>query len=305
MMPTTYLALFSDTHLWPGATYRFGGAGSQMQPWSHEIQRVLLSELTAARPDLLLHLGDLTCGGGAFGMPADHFYPTLQEFIAALNQVPGKFYGLPGNHDAPLGQPWTFAEELLGLAPGQGRTIDTPQARLILLNAQGHDQAQIDAALPNDPVSGYICAAELARLEADLASAGDRPVLLFMHQLLQPWAGDQPWADLYGVDNGAEVLHLLARHGNVRAVFQAHAHRFDVKPTTLGGGSCTFVVLPAVIEYPMAWLELVLHNDSAHLTLRHLPLRDLAEKSRRAEESGWRAGRPEWQQTVIPLRGTP
>lgn len=300
-MTATTLALFSDTHLWPGATQRFGG-GSQMQPWSHEIQNVLLAELAAARPDLLLHLGDMTCGGGAFEMPNDYFYPTLQGFVSELNGMPGDFYGLPGNHDAALGQPWTFAEELLGLAPGQGRTVDTPQARLILLNAQGHDQAQIDAALPNDPVSGYVSGAERARLEADLAGAGDRPVLIFMHQLLQPWAGDQPWADLYGVDNGAEVLRLLAHHGNVRAVFQAHAHRFDVNPTTLGGERCTFVVLPAVIEYPMAWLEVALADDSARLTLRRLPLHDLAEESRRAGESGWRAGRPEWQRTVIPLR---
>jgi 3',5'-cyclic-AMP phosphodiesterase len=301
-MTPTRIALFSDTHFWPGAERRFGGAGSQLQPYSNEICDVLLAELTTAQPDLLFHLGDLTCGGGAFQMPDDDFYPTLQDLVARVNQAPGDFYGLPGNHDAPLGQPWTFAEELLGLAPGQGRTVDTPQARLILLNAQGHDQPQIDAALPNDPVSGYVRPAELARLEADLADAGDRPVLIFMHQLLQPWAGDQPWADLYGVDNGAEVMRLLARHGNVRAVFQAHAHRFDVNPTTLGGGSCTFVVLPAVIEYPMAWLELMLDDGSAHLMLRRLPLRGLAEESRRAEESGWRAGRPQWQQTIIPLR---
>jgi hypothetical protein len=39
-----------------------------MQPWSHEIQAVLLAEVTAAKPDLLFHLGDFTCGGGVFGM---------------------------------------------------------------------------------------------------------------------------------------------------------------------------------------------------------------------------------------------
>lgn len=301
-MNRTCIALCSDTHLWPDAAQRFGGAGSQMQPWSHEIQNVLLAELAAAQPDLILHLGDFTCGGGAFEMPDNLFYPTLRDLIAELNRLPGEFYGLPGNHDAPLGQPWTFAEELLGLSPGQGSTIDTPHARLILLNAQGHSQAQLDAALPNDPVSGYVCAAELARLEADLAGAGGRPVLLFLHQLLQPWAGEQTWADLYGVQNGSEVLSLLARHGNVRAVFQAHAHRFDIRSTTLGSGTCSFVVLPAVIEYPMAWLELVLQADRAYLLLRRLPLRDLAEQSRRSSDSDWRAGRQEWHNTSIPLR---
>ncbi|MCL4860390.1 MAG: metallophosphoesterase [Caldilineaceae bacterium] len=301
-MTKTRIALFSDTHLWPGAEQRFGNANSQMQPWSSEIRDVLLADLASSRPDLLFHLGDLTCGGGSFAMPDDLFYTTLRDFVAQLNRLPGAFYGLPGNHDAPLGQPWTFAEEQLGLAPGQGHTLDTPHARLILLNAQGHDQAQIDAAAPNDPVSGFVAAHELARLERDLAGAADRPVLLFMHQLLQPWAGDQPWADLYGVENGSAVRDLLARHGNVRAVFQAHAHRLDLQPVTLGAGTCWFVVLPAVIEYPMAWMELVLDEEHAHLTMRRLPLRDLAEQSRRSGDIDWRAGRPEWRNARFPLR---
>lgn len=300
-MTETRIALLSDTHLWPGADQRFGNANSQMQPWSTEIQRVLLAELAAAQPDLILHLGDFTCGGGAFAMPNHLFFPTLRDFIAELSQLPGKFYGLPGNHDAPLGQPWTYAEGLLGLPPGQGRTIDVPQARLILLNAQGHDQAQIDAALPDDPVSGYVGVAELARLEADLAGAGERPVFLFVHQLLKPWAGDQPWANLYGIDNAEAVLAVLAKSTNVRAVFQAHAHRFDMQQAMIGAEPCWFVVLPAVIEYPMAWLELVIEDHSAHITMHRLPLRDLAEQSRQSGDSGWRAGRPDWRNAIIPL----
>jgi 3',5'-cyclic AMP phosphodiesterase CpdA len=301
-MSPTRLALCSDTHIWPNAQQRFGTLGAQMQPWSREIQAALLAEIAAAQPDLLFHLGDFTCGGGSFGMAADDFQTTLTELVAACRSLPATFYGVPGNHDCPLGQNWRFAEELLGLGPGLGQTIDTPEARLILLNAQGHSQAQIDAALPGDPTIGYVGEAELSRLETALAEA-DRPVLLFLHQLLRPWEGDQPWAALYGVQNGDAVLDLLARYPVVKAVFQAHAHRLDVQQAQVGGQGCWFVVLPAVIEYPMAWLDLTLRSDAVQVNLRRLPLTELAETSRQSGETGWRAGRPEWNQFAIPLRG--
>lgn len=297
----TRLALCSDTHLWPNANQRFGNSGAQMQPWSTEIQATLLAEITAARPDLLLHLGDMTCGGGSFLMPVATFAPTLTELVAAFRQTPAQFYGLPGNHDCPAGGDWSLAEELFGLAAGQGSTIDTPSARLVLLHTQGHPAAVIAAAAPGDPCHGWVSPAELARVEQALATAGQRPVLLFCHQLLRPWVAEQPWADLYGIHNGAEVLALLQRYGNVRAVFQAHAHRLDVQHTLLGNHPCWFVVIPAVIEYPMAWLELTLSRDQVQVQMRRLPLLDLAQQSLHSGGGDWRAGRPEWRNFVIPF----
>jgi 3',5'-cyclic AMP phosphodiesterase CpdA len=300
-MTRTRIALCADTHVWPNAVQRFGQFGSQLQPWSQEIQAVLLAELAAAQPDIVLHLGDFTCGGGSFDMPAETFHTVLAEVIAGLQSLAADFYGLPGNHDYVVGKDWAYAEQLLGLGPGLGCTIDTPVARLILLNAQGHSQTQRDAAIPNDPTYGWVNAAELARLEEALASAGARPVLIFCHQVLYCWCGDQPWADLYGIRNAAEVLAVLARYPNVKAIFQAHAHRLDVQVAPLGKQQCWFVVLPAVIEYPLAWLELNVHPGAVQCTLRRLPRRDLAELSRQRGDIDWRAGRPEWGDFTIPL----
>lgn len=300
-MPQTRIALCSDTHFWPGAEQRFGQFGSQLQPWSGEIAAALVAELDAAQPEIILHLGDLTCGGGSFAMPAKSFQAALAEIITDLQSLGAAFYGLPGNHDFLLEDDWSYAEGLLGLGSGLGRTIDTPVARLVLLNAQGHSADQRNAALPGDPIYGFVHAGELARLEADLASAGDRPVLIFSHQLLHPWAGVQPWAELYGIQNGQEVLAILARQANVRAVFQAHAHRLDVQQASLGEHECTFVVLPAVIEYPLAWLELELSSTAAQCKLCRLPLPHLAEVSRQSGEIDWRAGRPEWEDFTIPF----
>lgn len=296
------IGLISDTHYWPGATAQFGGEENELQPWSREIQTALVADLAGAKLDLLLHLGDVTCGGGVFGMHPDQVQSVITDTLADFATLPGTFYAIPGNHDAPLGQPWAFFERLAGLERGLGRTIDLPQARLILLNAQGHSDAQIAAALPNDPITGWVSDDELARLDRDLAGAGGRPVLLFVHQLLQRWRSTQTWLDFYWVKNAESVLAVMARHGNVRVVFQGHAHMLDVQKIHVGGRPCQFIIVPAIIEYPVAWTHLTLTQDTLHVALRPLPLPDLAQRSLQAGAGqAWRAGRPEWRAMQIAL----
>jgi 3',5'-cyclic AMP phosphodiesterase CpdA len=301
-MTHTRIALCSDTHFWPDAPRSYGSDGEQLQPWSEQIRGTLLTELELAAPDLTLHLGDLTCGGGSFEMPPEIFFETLPAMIKAFRDLPGQFYALPGNHDCPPEGDWRYAEDLLGLAPGQGATIDLPEARLILLNTQGHPPEQIAAALPNDPTYGWVSEAELARLAEALETVDDRPILVFTHQLLRPWVGPRAWKDLYGTANTEAALDLLARNRQVRAVFQAHAHRLDVQQAPLGDKSCWFVVMPAIICYPLAWLQLELSPESMQVSMKRLPLPALADLSRnQGEGHEWRAGRPEWQNFTIPL----
>jgi 3',5'-cyclic AMP phosphodiesterase CpdA len=301
-MTYTRLALCSDTHFWPGAPHNYGSEGEQLQLSSEKIQGTLLTELALAAPDLILHLGDLTCGGGYFEMPAETFYATLSAILAAFRALPGRFYAVPGNHDYPVGGDWRYIEDLLGLAPSQGYTLDLPDARLILLNAQGHSPEQLEAALPVDPTYGWVNEAELARLAEALNTTDNRPIFIFTHQLLHPWVGPTPWKESYGIANTEAVLALLAQHRQVRAVFQAHAHRLDVQQAPLGSGTCWFVVLPAIICYPLAWLQLDLTPASVQVRLKRLPLPELTELSRtQGEGHEWRAGQPEWHDFTIPL----
>ena len=79
-----------------------------------------------------------------------------------------------------------------------------------------------------------------------LATAGDLPVLVFTHQLLAPWSNHVDWHDYFAVRNAAAVRAVLSRHSNVAAVFQAHAHRFDVRRLALGTPGvhlCHFAVI--------------------------------------------------------------
>jgi Icc protein len=306
----TRIALCTDTHNWmpPPGNESPGAQAVALQYDSPAVQAALLDVLRAEQPDLVVHLGDFTCGGGYFHMPPADFVSASAAIRHNFAALPMPVYALPGNHDCvPGGGDWRVFEELWGLRHGLGHTVDLPAARLVLVHSQGHSPARIAAAAPSDPVYGWVGDAELARLDAALAGAGDRPVILFLHQLLIPWSSGVNWLDYYGTANGGRVLEIMDRHANVRAVFQGHAHLYDVQERAVGGRPCRFVVAPAVIDYPVGWLDLHLDEDCLQVTLRQLPLPDLIERSRDARPGNggasqeWRAGRPEWSSFVIDL----
>jgi 3',5'-cyclic AMP phosphodiesterase CpdA len=296
------IGLCSDTHYWPGGENRHLPDGRvQWQEFSQRIQRALLSELSNANLDLILHLGDVTCGGGSYMMPDAVFYSTLNDTQREFAALAAPVHALPGNHDCPPGGgDWSYFEKLWGMPSQRGKTLDLAGVRLVLLNAQGHSSEQIARAQPGDPIYGWVSDAELARLDADLARS-DGPVLLFVHQLLRPWSGHEAeWQEYYRVENAAAVLDVLARHGNVRAVFQGHAHMYDVQTVQLGGAPCTFVVTPAIIEYPMAWLAMTVSGTTLRITYQPLPLPELTE-SFEASPHAWRSGLDQWHDFTVEL----
>jgi hypothetical protein len=300
------IGLFADLHFWQNGVCQFGSGGSlQLQPCSDAILATLLQELERAKLDLVLNLGDATCGGGFFQMPREEFYPALDLVQREVRRLSMPSFALPGNHDCPPGGGnWAYFEQLWGLTSGTGLTLDLPPARLVLLNTQGHPQDQIDQARPTDPVYGWVNEIELLRLEEALASAGSKPVLLFCHQLLRPWISNHhSWLPhFYAIRNAEAVLALMARYGNVRAVFQAHAHRFDIHVAPVGAHNCHFVVIPAVIEYPLGWLRLAIAPHQLKLHLEQLPLPELARLSLLSGDGqGWRLGLPHWADLTIQL----
>ncbi|MBI3959770.1 MAG: metallophosphoesterase [Chloroflexi bacterium] len=297
------IALGTDTHSWPGSRQSFGEEQEQLQPWFESIHATFLGDVRSVSPDILIHLGDFSCGGGTFEMPDALFHSTLERLNRDYRAAAPHFYGVPGNHDCPSGtDDYSFCEGLLGLAPRLGRTVDTDAARLVFLHSQGHSDEQRRAVLPKDPTHGWIADAELARLDRSLAEAGNRPVSVFTHQLLHPWANPQPWRTLYAVANSDAVLEIFARHGNVRAVFQGHAHILDVQEAMVGNQPVRFVVTPSLIQFPLGWLLLTLTPSSLRVQYRPLALPELSERSRSAGAgSHWRTPDPAWHDFTVQL----
>ena len=298
------IGLCADTHYWPdGQNFVTSDGSLQLQGSSAELLTSLFQDLSRADIDLVIHLGDMTCGGGTYAMAPEKFVTTVVDLYRTYRSLNAPVYVLPGNHDSTPGSGgWEEFHAVWGAQPGLGMTLDLPAARLVLLNTHGHSAAQIAHADEYDPVYGWVNRHELTRFDEALATAGSRPVLVFSHQLLAPWSSGPQWHEFYGVRNASAVLDIMGHHGNVRAVFQAHAHRLDVNRIDLGDSECTFVILPSLIEYPLAWVRLDLTADAMRMRMQQLPLPELREASR---ESGsgqsWRAGRPEWWDLTIPL----
>lgn len=298
------IGLCADTHYWPaGENFVTSDGSLQLQGATEHLLTALLEDLRKAQLDLVLHLGDLTCGGGTYEMSPDVFATTVADMSRIYQGIDVPVYVLPGNHDSlPGSGGWSFFNETWGLQPGLGSTIDLPLVRLVLLNSHGHSPDQIAQADEFDPVYGWVSDQELQRLEDALRTAGDRPVLVFTHQLLAPWSNHTQWRDFYAVRNADAVCEVMSRHANLPAVFQAHAHRFDVRQVKLGRYERTFVILPSLIEYPIAWVRLDIAPGQLRMRLQQLPLPELQEASRSSGTGQeWRAGRPEWRDLTIPL----
>lgn len=300
------IGIISDTHYWQRAEPVVTKDGAiQLQKWSATLLTTLLDEMASAGVTQIVHLGDITCGGGTYNMPTADFVDTLVSLCRSFQESPIPVAVLPGNHDSWPGTGAMAAFcRIWATQPGTGTTLDLPEARLVLLNSQGHPADVVAAAPDGDPVFGWVAETELERVDEALATAGDRPVLIFSHQLLHPWAGDREWRDFYGIANATDVLDIVRRHGNTRAVFQGHAHRLDIQEIALTPHRSTlFAVVPAIIEYPVAWVRLALSNDRATVSLQRLPLPELAEMSRNSgSNQGWREGKPEWWNVTFPLR---
>jgi 3',5'-cyclic AMP phosphodiesterase CpdA len=298
------IGLCADTHYWPdGRDFVTSDGSLQLQGASAALLSSLFQDLSNADLDLVIHLGDMTCGGGTYAMTPDKFVTTVVDLYRTYRSLNAPVYVLPGNHDSMPGSGgWEEFHAVWGAQPGLGMTLDLPTARLVLLNTHGHSSAQIALASDFDPVYGWVNDRELERFDESLATAGPRPVIVFSHQLLSPWSSGPQWREFYGVRNAAAIFDVMGRYGNVRVVFQAHAHRLDVKRVSLGEHECTFVILPSLIEYPLAWVRLDLTADMVRMQLQQLPLPELCEASRKSGSGqSWRAGRPEWWHLTIPL----
>lgn len=112
-------------------------------------------------------------------------------------------------------------------------------------------------------------------------------------------------ARIFLVKNRDVVIEMVQHYGNVKAVFQGHAHRFDVQTTTVKNGTgalntCQFIIAPPIIEYPFAWLMLSLTKTTLTIHFNRLPLPQFYEVDRHNGEGQiWRDGLPEWHDYTI------
>ncbi len=193
------LLQFSDPHLFADPTARLKGV------CSHESLRAVLAHARARHwnADALLLTGDLV-HDDASG------YAHLRTLFGGLGKP---VYCLPGNHDdLPA-----YAAALAGAPFQLGGQVDFAHWRVVML----------DSVVPGR-AHGQLSAAELQRLDAALATAGERHVLIGLHH--HPVNLASSWLDQVMLLNAAEFFAVTDRHAGVRAICWGHVHQqFDVR----------------------------------------------------------------------------
>lgn len=172
-------------------------------------------------PDVVLATGDLVNDG----RPAQ--YDLLMELLARLS---APVLPIPGNHDARGELRRRFAR----VPPGRD---DEPIDYVVddLFADQPLRLIGLDTSIPgrND---GRLDPAQLAWLDARLAEAPDRPVLIFQHH--PPFVTGIAHMDAMGLDGIDREAAVVRRHPQVAAVVCGHLHRSIQAPFAGAIASC-------------------------------------------------------------------
>jgi 3',5'-cyclic-AMP phosphodiesterase len=221
----TKLLLFTDLHL-----------GHETPPEPLEQFKAALTHALAAHGDAVhvVIMGDLTHSGQVV---------EYQQLKSALADVPMPVTLMMGNHDARDGFLKVFPDAPTAGSGHVQSVVDMGDLRLITLDT-----------LDQKPLSerhnaGILCIDRLNWLSDRLSEAPNRATILFAHH--PPFATGLPGMDAIGLQNGGDLLGLLAHHPQVRHIFCGHQHR-TVSGTARGLG---FSILSST------WRQLELNMD--------------------------------------------
>ena len=206
------IAQISDLHIKAPGTLAYGRVDT-----ARALERCVatLNQFTP-KPDLVVISGDLV------DTPRAEEYAHLKRLLAPLNIA---FAGIPGNHDqrdmmrATLQQNYAFPSGPLNQH----------------LEIGGLDLVLLDSSVSGKP-HGELDAPTLRWLEATLASAPDRPALLFLHH--PPFQAGIRHMDRQNLQNANELANVVKRHPRVQLIATGHVHRatltmFAGVPTTI------------------------------------------------------------------------
>jgi Icc protein len=244
-MRSVQLLQVTDPHLYGDPSRKLYGVNT-----AESLRRVLETALAAGPvPDAVLVTGDIG---------DDLSEAAYAQFRAALTGCGAPVFCLPGNHDAPA-----LMARLLDADGFQycGRTR---------LGAWG--LLMLDTHLPGS-AAGRVADAELERLDAELGAMAGLPVLVALHH--PPLPVGSPWLDAVGLDNAAQLLEVLDRHPQARAVVAGHVHQefaarrgaVDYYTTPSTCAQFTPRTPRCVMDRrPPGYRWLTLHPDGSHAT---------------------------------------
>lgn len=196
-IPYVTVVQLSDSHLFASLDGRL--LGMETDDSLQQVISGVVAEQSSI--DLLLCTGDISQDGSIAS------YRRFAEMVETLD-TPMRWFA--GNHDERLA-----LQQVCAQTDRLEPIYDLGAWRIILL----------DSSVANK-VYGKLAEDQLLVLEQALAAAGDRHVLIGLHH--HPVPINSRWMDKIGLRNAADMLSIIRRYDNVKAVIWGHVHQeFD------------------------------------------------------------------------------
>lgn len=245
-------ALLSDTHI-PGSP-DVAAHGTNMTANLTQVVREVI-QLTTTPAGVIIN------GDCAYlkGLPAD--YANLARCVAPLGDAGLPLHLTMGNHDdrAPLFAALQRQQPAQSLIDSKHvAMIESPRANWFLL----------DSLKEVNLVTGELGAVQREWLDKALAARAAKPALVVVHHNPQfgPPAQGQAWT---GIQDTAELVTLLSRHKQVKALIFGHSHNWSIARH----GELHLINLPPVAYVfsagkPNGWVQAEVLEDGLALELR-------------------------------------
>jgi 3',5'-cyclic AMP phosphodiesterase CpdA len=206
------IAQISDLHIKPPGSLAYGRVDT-----AKALERCVatLNEFNPA-PDFVVISGDLV------DTPTAEEYQHLKRLLDPL-ELP--FAGIPGNHDSREMMREAFPSSYAFASGPLNQRIEACGLDLLLLDSSVHRKPH-----------GVLEELTLRWLDTTLASAPERPALVFLHH--PPFKAGIWHMDRQNLLNASELEPIIRRHPRVRLVATGHIHRatltiFAGVPTTI------------------------------------------------------------------------
>jgi 3',5'-cyclic-AMP phosphodiesterase len=211
--PPVRIAQISDLHIKPPGSLAYG----RVDTAKALVRCVAAVNAFDPQPDLVVISGDLA------DTPLLEEYDHLERLLAPLKRP---FVGIPGNHDSREMMRAAFPDAAYAFSSGPlNQKVETGGLDLLLL----------DSSVPGKPY-GELDGPTLQWLDSALASAPNRPALLFLHH--PPFIAGIWHMDRQNLRNADQLAPIIRRHPRVRLIATGHVHRatltmFAGVPTTI------------------------------------------------------------------------
>lgn len=186
----------SDTHLMDQADLEF----VHMNP-EHSFH-IVLKQVQQQYPhaDAIIHTGDLA------QVPVPETYARYLSFMQTTG-IP--FYQIPGNHDHAEYFPFHQNQN-------QVHVLHFGQWSIVLLNT----------AVPNQ-IDGWVAQQHLHQLEHILETYAQQFMIVACHH--HPFDMQSKWIDQHKLKNTNNLLYVLNKHSNIKAVICGHVHQDSLR----------------------------------------------------------------------------